>query len=122
MEDVGMKPGSCGDKTRLHLVKTSRRGLLRPYKTCGLWGRAVLCGGRRAARAQSSPGARRRPPHSSRHSAGDMEHFIEAVRRYPCLWDTAAPEYRDQELKDAAWADLVKDTDLTSGTPRLSHL
>ncbi|CAF4927860.1 unnamed protein product [Pieris macdunnoughi] len=43
-----------------------------------------------------------------------MEHFIEAVRRYPCLWDTAAPEYRDQELKDAAWGDLVKETDLTS--------
>ncbi|XP_026321469.1 uncharacterized protein LOC113231383 isoform X2 [Hyposmocoma kahamanoa] len=37
-----------------------------------------------------------------------MEHFIETVRKYPCLWNTTAIEYRDQELKDAAWAEEVK--------------
>ncbi|XP_049875939.1 uncharacterized protein LOC126373744 [Pectinophora gossypiella] len=43
-----------------------------------------------------------------------MEHFIESVRKYPCLWNTTAIEYRDQELKDAAWAEVMKDTDLSS--------
>ncbi|CAG9565101.1 unnamed protein product [Danaus chrysippus] len=44
----------------------------------------------------------------------EMEHFIETVRKYPCLWNTAAIEYRDQELKDAAWAEVMKETDLSS--------
>lgn len=44
-----------------------------------------------------------------------MEHFIETVRKYPCLWNTTAIEYRDQELKDAAWAEVMKETDLSSG-------
>ncbi|XP_059045782.1 uncharacterized protein LOC131841479 [Achroia grisella] len=43
-----------------------------------------------------------------------MEHFIETVRKYPCLWNTTAIEYRDQELKDAAWAEVMKETDLSS--------
>ncbi|XP_014361370.2 uncharacterized protein LOC106713168 [Papilio machaon] len=43
-----------------------------------------------------------------------MEHFIETVRRYPCLWNTTAIEYRDQELKDAAWTEVMKETDLSS--------
>lgn len=43
-----------------------------------------------------------------------MEHFIETVRKYPCLWNTTAIEYRDQELKDAAWAEVMKETDLAS--------
>ncbi|XP_063829038.1 uncharacterized protein LOC135078400 [Ostrinia nubilalis] len=43
-----------------------------------------------------------------------MEHFIETVRKYPCLWNTSAIEYRDQELKDAAWAEVMKETDLSS--------
>ncbi|KAL4714335.1 hypothetical protein ACJJTC_009687 [Scirpophaga incertulas] len=43
-----------------------------------------------------------------------MEQFIEAVRKYPCLWNTTAIEYRDQELKDAAWAEVMKETDLSS--------
>lgn len=47
-----------------------------------------------------------------------MEHFIETVRKYPCLWNTTAIEYRDQELKDAAWAEVMKETDLSSGEPR----
>ncbi|XP_046969660.1 uncharacterized protein LOC124537001 isoform X1 [Vanessa cardui] len=44
----------------------------------------------------------------------EMEHFIETVRKYPCLWNTTAIEYRDQELKDAAWAEVMKETDLSS--------
>ncbi|CAK1586581.1 unnamed protein product [Parnassius mnemosyne] len=43
-----------------------------------------------------------------------MEHFIETVRKYPCLWNTTAIEYRDQELKDAAWTEVMKETDLSS--------
>ncbi|KAJ2945353.1 hypothetical protein O0L34_g152 [Tuta absoluta] len=43
-----------------------------------------------------------------------MEHFIESVRKYPCLWNTTAIEYRDQELKDAAWTEVMKETDLSS--------
>ncbi|CAH2208060.1 jg570, partial [Pararge aegeria aegeria] len=39
---------------------------------------------------------------------------IESVRRFPCLWNTTAIEYRDQELKDAAWAEVMKETDLSS--------
>lgn len=41
--------------------------------------------------------------------------MIDTVRRYPCLWNTTAIEYRDQELKDAAWAEVMKETDLSSG-------
>lgn len=44
-----------------------------------------------------------------------MDYFIETVRKYPCLWNTTAIEYRDQELKDAAWAEVMKETDLSSG-------
>ncbi|XP_045500725.1 breakpoint cluster region protein-like [Colias croceus] len=44
----------------------------------------------------------------------EMEHFIETVRKYPCLWNTTAIEYRDQELKDAAWTEVMKETDLSS--------
>ncbi|KAJ0174906.1 hypothetical protein K1T71_010014 [Dendrolimus kikuchii] len=43
-----------------------------------------------------------------------MEHFIATVRKYPCLWNTTAIEYRDLELKDAAWAEVMKETDLSS--------
>ncbi|GBP46691.1 hypothetical protein EVAR_86943_1 [Eumeta japonica] len=43
-----------------------------------------------------------------------MEHFIETVKKYPCLWNSTAIEYRDQELKDAAWAEVMKETNLTS--------
>lgn len=44
-----------------------------------------------------------------------MDHFIETVHKYPCLWNTTAIEYRDQELKDAAWTEVMKETDLSSG-------
>ncbi|KOB68326.1 putative Transcription factor Adf-1 [Operophtera brumata] len=47
-----------------------------------------------------------------------MDHFIETVRKYPCLWNTTAIEYRDQELKDAAWAEVMKETDLSSDSYR----
>ncbi|XP_073961615.1 uncharacterized protein isoform X1 [Choristoneura fumiferana] len=43
-----------------------------------------------------------------------MEQLIAAVRCYPCLWNTTAIEYRDQELKDAAWAEVMKETNLSS--------
>ncbi|XP_063386726.1 uncharacterized protein LOC134672711 [Cydia fagiglandana] len=43
-----------------------------------------------------------------------MEQLIAAVRNYPCLWNTTAIEYRDQELKDAAWAEVMKETSLSS--------
>ncbi|XP_053610999.1 uncharacterized protein LOC128675551 [Plodia interpunctella] len=43
-----------------------------------------------------------------------MEHFIETVRKYPCLWNTTTIEYRDLELKDAAWAEVMKETELSS--------
>lgn len=85
-------------------------------------GRAAAGGGGPARRprplrpsgaAQSAPGARaaRRPP----YVAMEMEHFIETVRKYVCLWKTTAIEYRDQELKDAAWAEVMKETGLASG-------
>ena len=45
----------------------------------------------------------------------EMEPFIETVRKYACLWNTTAIEYRDQELKDAAWAEVMKETGLASG-------
>ncbi|CAK1550302.1 unnamed protein product [Leptosia nina] len=44
----------------------------------------------------------------------DMEHFIQTVRKYPCLWNTTSLQYRDQELKDAAWGEVVKETGLSS--------
>lgn len=69
--------------------------------------------GRRAGSA--SPRALSPRPESAAAAAMEMEHFIETVRKYPCLWNTAAIEYRDQELKDAAWAEVMKETDLSSG-------
>lgn len=71
---------------------------------------------------QSAARARRRracsaDPPTRRPAA--MDHLIETVRKYPCLWNTTAIEYRDQELKDAAWAEVMKETDLSSGEPPL---
>ncbi|KAG7312528.1 hypothetical protein JYU34_002051 [Plutella xylostella] len=43
-----------------------------------------------------------------------MELLIAAVRQYPCLWNTTAIEYRDQELKDAAWTEVMKEAGLQS--------
>ncbi|XP_050664826.1 uncharacterized protein LOC126965326 [Leptidea sinapis] len=43
-----------------------------------------------------------------------MERLIESVHRYPCLWDTGAAAYRDQELKDEAWLHVLKETELAS--------
>ncbi|CAH0720605.1 unnamed protein product, partial [Brenthis ino] len=63
---------------------------------------------------RSPPGARRRATPPARPHAMEMEHFIETVRKYPCLWNTTAIEYRDQELKDAAWTEVMKETDLAS--------
>ncbi|CAH2042996.1 unnamed protein product, partial [Iphiclides podalirius] len=71
-------------------------------------GRAALS--RPSARAQSAAARR----HRSAAATAAMEHFIEAVRKYPCLWNTTAIEYRDQELKDAAWTEVMKETDLSS--------
>lgn len=98
--------------------------------------RRAACGARRPRRAGTGGAARRAPAsvrrasppplraaaesHSgsaprARPAPRAMEHFIETVRKYPCLWNTTAIEYRDQELKDAAWAEVMKETDLSSG-------
>lgn len=41
-----------------------------------------------------------------------MEHFIESVRKYPCLWATNSEAYKLNELKDAAWKNVIKECDL----------
>lgn len=43
-----------------------------------------------------------------------MELFIDTVRKYPCLWNTTTVEYKDHELKDSAWAEVMKETNLAS--------
>nr|CAI5852588.1 unnamed protein product [Callosobruchus analis] len=42
-----------------------------------------------------------------------MEHFIECVRDFECLWKTDAPDYKNVEVKDEAWAKIVRDCGLT---------
>ncbi|VEN62489.1 unnamed protein product [Callosobruchus maculatus] len=37
------------------------------------------------------------------------EKLIEAVKRYPCLWDISSTYYKCNETKDAAWAEIVKE-------------
>lgn len=83
--------------------------------------RGASCGRPAAALSPArEPAAAAAPPapHRTPLARAAMEHFIETVRKYPCLWNTTAIEYRDQELKDAAWAEVMKETDLSSGEPR----
>ncbi|KAI8439052.1 hypothetical protein MSG28_012923 [Choristoneura fumiferana] len=77
----------------------------------------LRAGAGRGGGGRPGPGARARP--SVRAGPASMEQLIAAVRCYPCLWNTTAIEYRDQELKDAAWAEVMKETNLSSEAPRL---
>lgn len=43
------------------------------------------------------------------------EFFIECVRQYPCLWDTKLISYKQLDVKDAAWKEILKKTNLESG-------
>ena len=36
----------------------------------------------------------------------DQEVFIEAVRVYPCLWNTSVASYKDQTKKKRAWQQI----------------
>lgn len=44
-----------------------------------------------------------------------MEQLIESVRKYPCLWKIDCEEYKLNDLKDAAWKEVVKECDLKDG-------
>ena len=35
--------------------------------------------------------------------AATKENLIEAVRRFPCMYDTARKEYKDDLLRENAW-------------------
>ncbi len=39
-------------------------------------------------------------------SMGD-EKLIEAVRTFPCLWNTTSATFRDVKAKDAAWKQVA---------------
>lgn len=44
-----------------------------------------------------------------------MEHFIESVRKYPCLWKVDTFDYKNNELREAAWRSITVECDLTDG-------
>lgn len=46
---------------------------------------------------------------------GAMERLIESVRKYPCLWKTDLEEYKLNDVKEAAWREIVKECDLPDG-------
>lgn len=89
--------GACGDSRAGRRVSAAASGLAR--------GQA----------ASSAATARTRHTPTPILPATAMEHFIKTIKKYPCLWNTTAIEYRDQELKDAAWGEVRKETDLGSG-------
>lgn len=37
------------------------------------------------------------------------ERVVEAVRKYPCLWDPSSLEYRDRRMKDEAWKAVIEE-------------
>lgn len=37
-----------------------------------------------------------------------MESLIDAVWRYPCLWNPLHRDYRDNKTKEAAWQQVVE--------------
>ncbi|CAF4947182.1 unnamed protein product [Pieris macdunnoughi] len=43
-----------------------------------------------------------------------MEHLIESVRKRPCLWQLDLKEYKDNELKEAAWEEVFNECDFPS--------
>ncbi|RVE49738.1 hypothetical protein evm_005608 [Chilo suppressalis] len=42
--------------------------------------------------------------------------FIECVRQYPCLWDTTHSSYKQLDVKDAAWKEIIKKTKIENVT------
>lgn len=44
-----------------------------------------------------------------------MEHLIESVRKRPCLWQLDLKEYKDNEIKEAAWEEVFNECDFPSG-------
>ena len=37
----------------------------------------------------------------------DEEAFVEAMRSYPCLWQTSCKKYKDLRVKDNAWKEVA---------------
>ncbi|CAF4946031.1 unnamed protein product [Pieris macdunnoughi] len=61
------------------------------------------------------------PPAVSFHSPKNvhviliiMEHLIESARKRPCLWQLDFKEYKDNELKEAAWEEVFNECDFPS--------
>lgn len=44
-----------------------------------------------------------------------MEQLIENVRKYPCLWKVDTEEYKNNEIKEAAWRNIIIDCDISDG-------
>lgn len=44
-----------------------------------------------------------------------MEQLIESVRKYPCLWKVDTEDYKNNEIKEAAWRKVVAECDITDG-------
>ncbi|CAH1958511.1 unnamed protein product [Acanthoscelides obtectus] len=42
-----------------------------------------------------------------------MEYFIECVRKHPCLWKVDSNEYKNNEIKEAAWRSIIADCDIS---------
>ena len=43
--------------------------------------------------------------HSAQYSLKmTLEELIEEIRQYPCLWNKGLEEYRNQNMRDNAWA------------------
>lgn len=44
-----------------------------------------------------------------------MEHLIESVRKYPLLWNSDVPEYKNNGLREAAWIKVTEECNLLDG-------
>ncbi|XP_050307517.1 uncharacterized protein LOC126744203 [Anthonomus grandis grandis] len=42
-----------------------------------------------------------------------MEQLIESVRKYPCLWKVDTEDYKNNEIKEAAWRKVVAECGIT---------
>lgn len=49
------------------------------------------------------------------------EQFIEAVKKYPCLWNTSLSTYKCSDVKDAAWEQVVSETQLSDSKCNLIY-
>lgn len=45
----------------------------------------------------------------------DDEHFIEVVKKYPCLWNTILSTLKMTDVKNAAWEEILKETHISDG-------